>query len=150
MARGDPTIYMKIPADLKDLLEASSAANRRSMTAEVVARLQGSFGPVSDPSMPTVQATILQNRVESLEVIAEAYKATAEAASTTALVLLEKLEELANELPRNNRLAHQSLVLIEAMRTKNSASLPINNDRFEDDGRHHREHPPRKTSSGKK
>lgn len=35
---------MRIPQALKDLLDASSEQNRRSMTAEVVARLQQTFG----------------------------------------------------------------------------------------------------------
>lgn len=43
MARNDPTIYMRIPQELKDQLDAASEANRRSLTAEVVARLQQSF-----------------------------------------------------------------------------------------------------------
>lgn len=43
MARDDPTIYMRIPQELKDLLDAASEENRRSMTAEVVARLQQTF-----------------------------------------------------------------------------------------------------------
>lgn len=34
---------MRIPQELKDALDAASAENRRSLTAEVVARLQQSF-----------------------------------------------------------------------------------------------------------
>jgi len=34
---------MRIPQELKDLLDEASEKNRRSMTAEVVARLQASF-----------------------------------------------------------------------------------------------------------
>ena len=45
MARNDPTIYMRIPQELKDALDKSSEENRRSLTAEVVARLQASFAP---------------------------------------------------------------------------------------------------------
>lgn len=43
MARNDPTIYMRVPQELKDMLDTASAQNRRSLTAEVVARLQSSF-----------------------------------------------------------------------------------------------------------
>lgn len=43
MARNDPTIYMRIPQELKDKLDAASIENRRSLTAEVVARLEATF-----------------------------------------------------------------------------------------------------------
>lgn len=43
MARSDPQINFRIPQELKDALDAASAENRRSLTAEVVARLQQSF-----------------------------------------------------------------------------------------------------------
>lgn len=39
MARTDPTVYMKLPADLKASVEAAAAASRRSITAEIVHRL---------------------------------------------------------------------------------------------------------------
>lgn len=42
MARNDPTIYMRIPQSLKDALDAAAAENKRSLTAEVVARLEQS------------------------------------------------------------------------------------------------------------
>ncbi len=43
MARSDPQINFRIPQELKDALDSASAENRRSLTAEVVARLQASF-----------------------------------------------------------------------------------------------------------
>ncbi len=43
MARNDPTIYMRIPQALKDVLDAAALKNKRSLTAEVVARLEKSF-----------------------------------------------------------------------------------------------------------
>lgn len=49
MARSDPTVYMKIPPDLKAALDAASEENRRSLTAEVVARLQATFDGVQSP-----------------------------------------------------------------------------------------------------
>lgn len=48
MARNDPQVNLRLPADLKDQIEAASIENRRTITAEVVARLQDSF--LSAPS----------------------------------------------------------------------------------------------------
>jgi hypothetical protein len=44
MARDDPQINLRIPTALKDRLDDASAQNKRSLTAEVVARLEESFG----------------------------------------------------------------------------------------------------------
>ncbi len=58
MARSDPTIYMRIPQELKDQLDAEAAKNRRSVTAEVVDRLQRSFLQRSDADLaPYHEAT---------------------------------------------------------------------------------------------
>lgn len=43
MARDDPQINLRIPADLKDRLDHASTKRKRSLTAEVVARLEESF-----------------------------------------------------------------------------------------------------------
>jgi len=43
MARTDPQANLRIPADLKERLEEAAQAGRRSLNAEIVARLQGSF-----------------------------------------------------------------------------------------------------------
>lgn len=43
MARGDPTTYVKLPAALKERLEASAHENRRSLTAEIVHILMTHF-----------------------------------------------------------------------------------------------------------
>lgn len=40
MARGDTQINIRIPEELKEQLDAAAVKNRRSLTAEVVARLQ--------------------------------------------------------------------------------------------------------------
>ncbi|MEM5419643.1 Arc family DNA-binding protein [Paraburkholderia ferrariae] len=43
MARDDPQINLRIPAALKDRLDEASEQSKRSLTAEVVARLEESF-----------------------------------------------------------------------------------------------------------
>lgn len=45
MARTDPTIYLRIPPELKAQLDSAASANRSSLTAEVVRRLEASFIP---------------------------------------------------------------------------------------------------------
>lgn len=73
MARTDPTIYMRIPQDLKEKLDAASAENRRSMTAEVVARLQASFdAPVLPDIVSNTRPTASTNDLALLYEITEA------------------------------------------------------------------------------
>ena len=45
MARNDPQINLRLPITLKEQIEDAAATNNRTITAEVVARLQGSFAP---------------------------------------------------------------------------------------------------------
>lgn len=44
MTREDPQMKLRLPPDLKDRLTEAAAANNRSLNAEVVSRLQESFG----------------------------------------------------------------------------------------------------------
>lgn len=43
MARNDPQVNVRLPAELKSELDESSAAEGRSLTAEIVTRLEWSF-----------------------------------------------------------------------------------------------------------
>lgn len=43
MARDDVQVNFRMPAELKARLEASAAKNNRTLTAELVTRLEGSF-----------------------------------------------------------------------------------------------------------
>lgn len=52
MAREDPQINIRLPANLKERLEERAERNNRSTTAEIVARLEQSFlGPKHPPSI---------------------------------------------------------------------------------------------------
>lgn len=53
MSREDPQMKIRLPADLKDQIEAASKQSGRSMNAEIVARLEGSFQPAS-PRAPDI------------------------------------------------------------------------------------------------
>lgn len=43
MSREDPQMKLRLPEALRERISASSASNKRSMNAEIVARLEGSF-----------------------------------------------------------------------------------------------------------
>ncbi|WP_394887560.1 Arc family DNA-binding protein [Mesorhizobium sp. AaZ16] len=43
MARTDPQVNLRFPAELKERLEAHARQNKRSLTAEIVRRLEQSF-----------------------------------------------------------------------------------------------------------
>lgn len=51
MSREDPQMKIRLPADLKDQIEAAAKDSGRSMNAEIVARLEGSFSESSDTEM---------------------------------------------------------------------------------------------------
>lgn len=45
MARTDPQVNFRMPQELRDKLEDASKENKRTLTAEIVARLESSFEP---------------------------------------------------------------------------------------------------------
>lgn len=49
MARDEPQINLRIPTALKERLDKASERNKRSLTAEVVARLEESFTGGASP-----------------------------------------------------------------------------------------------------
>lgn len=63
MARNDPTIYMRIPQSLKDALDAAALENKRSLTAEVVARLEQTFKVHSDSVTSTIGTSFARPHV---------------------------------------------------------------------------------------
>lgn len=79
MARDQPQVNLRIPAPLKDALDAAAAKNGRSLTAEIVQRLESSF----NESGAGVAATrvkyealdqafnILATKIRQLDLIAE-------------------------------------------------------------------------------
>lgn len=69
MARDDPTIYMRIPSDLKERLDEEALKSGRSLTAEVVGRLRGSLesspdGAVLAPVLARMEAIVSQRENE--------------------------------------------------------------------------------------
>lgn len=45
MSREDPQMKIRLPADLKECIEDAATKGKRSLNAEIVARLQASFAP---------------------------------------------------------------------------------------------------------
>lgn len=68
MARQDLHFKLRIPEDLKRRIAAASRANERSMTAEIVARLETSF--VTDPApteAPDAELSDILSDIERLK-----------------------------------------------------------------------------------
>lgn len=58
MARTDPTIYMRLPPELKSRLDAAAMANHCSLTSEVVRRLEASFASEGVSRHPALAAQV--------------------------------------------------------------------------------------------
>lgn len=54
MARTDPQVNFRIPASLKEKLEAAAFENKRTLTAELVSRVESSFASTSTDSQINV------------------------------------------------------------------------------------------------
>lgn len=65
MAADDPHFRLRIPVELRDLLKRAAEANRRSINAEIVARLATSF---PNPDLERLsRAHYLRQQEESLQ-----------------------------------------------------------------------------------
>ena len=72
MARDEPQINLRIPDDLKDRLDHASTTNTRSLTAEVVARLEESFtagaaAPIDEHTLDLFADTVAGKVVRALD-----------------------------------------------------------------------------------
>ncbi|VTU37153.1 Arc family DNA-binding protein [Variovorax sp. PBL-E5] len=83
MARNDPQVNLRMSAEMKDKLDAAAVSNKRSLTAEIVERLDRSFTEGPDLTMAltaaqldaahqAVQADFLKLELISLAEMAEA------------------------------------------------------------------------------
>ncbi|MDX0057924.1 Arc family DNA-binding protein [Sinorhizobium meliloti] len=50
MARQDPHFRLRIPEDLKSRIEDAATRNRRTMTSEIIARLESTFSREDVPA----------------------------------------------------------------------------------------------------
>jgi Arc-like DNA binding dprotein len=58
MARNEPQVNLRMPQELKDQLEAAASEGNRTLTAEIVSRLKGSFGPSHSADLVLVLAQL--------------------------------------------------------------------------------------------
>lgn len=57
MARSDPQLNFRIPVELRDKLDAAAKCNNRSLTGELIARLESTFYATSNASMAPMRAS---------------------------------------------------------------------------------------------
>lgn len=88
MARTDLQINFRIPAALKERLEESARANSRSLTAELVARLNNSHEPSIEHVRTAINEANLRMRYESARM----------ALSLLGFAVTSALEEAPNEI----------------------------------------------------
>lgn len=71
MARTDPQINLRVPAELKKKLEILAIENSRSLNAEVVTRLESSIEPGFDSThIPTEELMMeLSNRFKGFSIV---------------------------------------------------------------------------------
>lgn len=67
MARTDPQLNIRIPFELKEKLEGAAKLSGRSATAEIIKRLEASFG--------AEEYSLLQGDMRTVQITEESYKA---------------------------------------------------------------------------
>lgn len=80
MRKDDPQINLRMPPELKARIQQEAKKNRRTQTAEIIARLQASFEPTMSQSTATTLLEGLQKAMqEAREMQEEARKHRQEA-----------------------------------------------------------------------
>lgn len=72
MARTDPQLNLRLPADLKDMLDEAAAKNKRSVTSETVDRLISSFSADRNPAhfaflMSRMEMRAVESELDTLD-----------------------------------------------------------------------------------
>ncbi len=67
MARTDPQVNFRIPAELKDKLDEAARENGRTLTAELILRLEMTFDHDDQVQDLQEQVKYLEERIEHLE-----------------------------------------------------------------------------------
>lgn len=65
-ARDWDQVTIRLPPGLRDLINKIAAKNGRSANAEIVARLEASFNPESDPAMAMLRTVIREEVARAL------------------------------------------------------------------------------------
>lgn len=68
MSRADPQFNLRIPVELKARIEDAAKLNKRSATAEIVARLEESFAPASHRIVRAVEPATQGDAAELEEI----------------------------------------------------------------------------------
>lgn len=65
MARSDPQLNFRIPAELRDKLDAAARENNRSLTGELIARLERTFS--NEPAVNGISMSAIFEKLEEIE-----------------------------------------------------------------------------------
>jgi hypothetical protein len=67
MARNDPQVNLRMPAELKDRLDQAAETSKRSLTAEIIARLEMTFKSGSRPPFEDVLLRLIESKTGNVE-----------------------------------------------------------------------------------
>jgi hypothetical protein len=118
MARTDPQVNFRIPAPLKDAIEAAAAASNRTVTAEIVSRLDESFTRSHAAQLET------WGELNSLRAQVESYKMAIQMMEITQGLLAGSLVQAIDRMPSPLRDHHGTIrSLAEAIDKKDSRGI---------------------------
>ena len=118
MARSDPQLNFRIPADLRDRLEAAAKENKRSLTAELIERIEASFASDEQAYELAFTATRLKDEVAKLTAqldaaraerksrgdvskeVVDAQRRTIRALEMSLALMARHMVEIGNKLPK--------------------------------------------------
>lgn len=119
MARTDPQVNFRIPLELKESLETAAMAAKRTVPAELVARLQASFQNTHSPD-----TAALQQEIKYLQALLEATKQVSKVTEITQNWLADILVKVIDTLPEKTQPSYRHVrLLANSMATNDTRGL---------------------------
>lgn len=101
MARNEPQVNLRMPTDIKAALEEAAEASKRSLTSEIVARLQDSFKSGQESSGSTVGSQTVNAELEQQRALAKQFRELADSSDSIRTFLASILLSFLAKAPKN-------------------------------------------------
>ena len=102
MARDEPQVNLRMPAELKAALESSASNWKRSLTSEIVARLQDSFVNTSGEDAALSEKLLaMDGELEQQRALTAQFREVADSSDSIRALLAVLLLSLLKRMPKN-------------------------------------------------
>ena len=101
MARNDPQVNLRMPAEIKASIEAAAETSKRSLTSEIVARLQDSFTSTRASLGDSLSLQTVNGELEQQRALARQFRELADSSDSIRTFLASILLSILAKVPED-------------------------------------------------